>query len=139
MEMLKGLAAKWNDFYEKIKPGLNAVGRVWKKFWEIVDLILDWIVRLRKLLLAIPVALVAVKLAMKNAELLPDPVGINLLENGLYAQMVSRDVAVYGPLALTALCLLLMMCSRKTLYPWVISVFTLVLPLLVLLTNNFPA
>ena len=98
-----------------------------------------WIYRLRSVLLAIPVGVCAWMLATRNMRLLPEAVGINLLANGEYQWMVTRNVAVMGPLAVTALCLLLMFCSRKVLYPWLISLFTLVLPLLVWVTNVFPA
>ena len=54
------------------------------------------------------------------------------------AQMISRDLAVLGPLAVTGGCLLLMFCSRRTFYPWIISIFTLVLPILLYLTNVYP-
>ena len=51
--------------------------------------------------------------------------------------MVTRNYAVYGPLLVTGFCLLLMFCSRKTLFPWIISIFTLVLPYLIYLTNIY--
>ena len=43
-----------------------------------------------------------------------------------------------GPLALTIGCLVLMFCSRKAMYSWAISIFTLALPLLLLLSNAYP-
>jgi hypothetical protein len=43
-----------------------------------------------------------------------------------------------GPLGVTAACLLLMFCSRRTLYPWLISIMSLLLPMLILLLNNYP-
>lgn len=95
--------------------------------------------RLRKVVLAAPVVYWALKLASYNREHLPDQVGINLQSSGEFAQMISRDMAVMGPLGLTAACLLLMLCSRKALYPWAISIFTLVLPLLILISNLYPA
>lgn len=95
--------------------------------------------RLRKLVLAVPVIYWAVKIALYNRENLPEQVGINLLSSGEFAQMISRDMAVMGPLGLTAACLLLMFCSRKAMYPWAISVFTLALPILILFTNLYPA
>lgn len=95
--------------------------------------------RLRKLVLAIPVVYIAMKLARYNLEHLPEEVGINIQSSGEFAQMVARDAAVMGPLGLTAACLLLMFCSRKAMYPWAISVFTLVLPVLILITNLYPA
>ena len=66
-------------------------------------------------------------------------VGINLQSSGAFEQMITRDMAVMGPLGLTAACLLLMFCSRKAMYPWAISMFTLVLPILILFTNIYPA
>ena len=96
-----------------------------------------WLYRLRSVVLAIPVAASALFLAIFNQAKLPAQVGIILQENGEYAHMVGKGVAVLGPLALTAVCLLMMFCSRKVLYPWLISLFSLVLPLVVLLTNSF--
>ena len=95
--------------------------------------------RLRKLVLAVPVGYYALKLALYNQEHLPEQVGINIQSSGEFAQMISRDLAVIGPLGLTAACLLLMFCSRKAMYPWAISVFTLALPILILFTNLYPA
>lgn len=104
----------------------------WKEFWS-------WVFKLRSVGLAIPVAVCAVLLAVYNEATLPAMVGIDLQASGEYAQMIAREVAVLGPLALTALCLLLMFCSRRVIYPWLISLFSLVLPLLILITNIFPA
>ena len=95
--------------------------------------------RLRKVVLAVPVVSVALKLASYNREHLPELVGINLQSSGEFTQMISRDMAVLGPLGLTVACLLLMFWSRKAMYPWAISIFTLVLPLLLLISNLYPA
>ena len=95
--------------------------------------------RLRKIVLTVPVAYIALKLAFYNREHLPEQVGINLQSSGEFAQMISRDMAVMGPLGLTAACLLLMFCSRRAMYPWAISIFTLTLPLLILFSNLYPA
>jgi hypothetical protein len=53
--------------------------------------------------------------------------------------MISRTMAVNGPLMLTFGCLLMMFFSRKALYSWAISIFTLVLPILLLVSNLYPA
>lgn len=95
--------------------------------------------RLRKVVLAVPVVSVALKLASYNREHLPELVGINLQSSGEFTQMISRDMAVLGPLGLTVACLLLMFCSRKAMYPWAISIFTLALPVLLLISNIYPA
>ena len=69
---------------------------------------------------------------------LPEEVGINLLANGEYQYLISRGLAVMAPLVLTAACLLMVFFSRRTVYPWIISIFSLVLPLLLWFTNVFP-
>ncbi len=104
----------------------------WKSFWT-------WVFRLRSVGLAIPVAVGAVCLAVYNEATLPAMVGIDLQATGEYAKMIAREVAVFGPLALTALCLLFMFCSRRVIYPWLISLFSLMLPVLILITNIFPS
>ena len=94
--------------------------------------------KLRSVILAAPVAVGAVILAIHNQIRLPDMVGINIQANGEYAQMLSKSAAVLGPLAVTAVCLLMVFCSKKVVYPWLISLFSLVLPLLIYITNVFP-
>ena len=109
------------------------------KFNSLINFIGTVLFRLRKIVLTVPVAYYAVKLAMYNREHLPEQVGINLQSTGEFAQMVTREYAVYGPLGVTMLCLLLMFFTRKVFYPWIISIFTLVLPILIWFTNVFPA
>jgi len=110
-----------------------------KKINSLISFIGSVLFRLRKIVLAVPVVYWALKLAAYNRENLPEQVGINLLSSGEFEQMISRDMAVLGPLGLTVACLLLMFCSRKAMYPWAISIFSLALPLLILITNLYPA
>lgn len=98
-----------------------------------------WIYHLRGLLMAVPVALAAIWLAIQNTQRLPAMVGINILANGEYQYMIARGTAVTTPLLVTGICLLLMFCSRKTIYPWLISIFSLVIPVMIYITNVFPA
>lgn len=94
--------------------------------------------KLRSMILAIPVGAGAVGLAVYNMAILPDQVGIDLQASGEYVWMIGKEAAVMGPLALTAVCLLVMFCSRRVVYPWLISLFSLALPILILITNIFP-
>ena len=98
-----------------------------------------YIFHFRKVLLCLPVVMASIYLARLNWTYLPDQVGISLMVNGQFAEMVSKSAAVYGPMGVTAVCLVLMVCSRRALYPWLISIFTLVLPFLIYLTNIYPA
>lgn len=124
---------------EKVKEVYGKVRAVCGKIGDVIGLIWVWIVRLRKVFMAAPVVYVAIRIAMANMERLPEVVGLNLQSNGEFAMMVTRNYAVYGPLGVTAFCLLLMFCSRKTLFPWIISIFTLVVPYLIYLTNLISA
>ena len=106
---------------------------------RVMNLIFTWLFRLRKFVMAVPVVYYAWKLAAYNRQHLPEQVGINLQSTGEFAQYISRNMAVMGPLGLTIGCLILMFCSRKAMYSWAICVFTLALPLLLLLSNAYPS
>ncbi len=93
----------------------------------------------RKLVMAVPVAIYAFYLAYQNSIRLPTEVGIFLQNNGNFLRMIDRGTAVVFPLLVTLGCLVLMMFSRKAMYTWAISIFSLALPLLILLSNTFPA
>ena len=112
---------------------------VLKKIGKVLAEIGRWIYRLRGLFMAVPVVLAALFLATRNMARLPEEVGINLLANGQYEYLISRGLAVMVPLIVTGVCLLMMLLSRRTIYPWIISIFSLVLPWLIWITNVFPA
>ena len=109
-----------------------------QKVWNVMRMIGNLIYRLRKVIMSIPVVYYAIVFGVYNAKYLPERVGLVLQSNGEFAQTVSRGLAVMGPLGVTAACLLLMFCSRRTLYPWLISIMSLLLPMLILLLNNYP-
>lgn len=126
---------KWERFTEK--PWVQNVAAFCKNAGFVLGLTGRWAYKLRSLVLSIPVFILAAALAIRNASQLPEWVGINILANGEYQWLISRSVAVWAPFAVTVLCLLLMLCSKKILYPWLISVFSLALPLVIWLTNSF--
>lgn len=123
----------------KSLSGFEKCKAVVAKINYVINLIGVWLFRLRKFVMAAPVVYYAIQIANYNREHLPEQVGINLQATGEFAQMISRDMAVMGPLGLTIACLLLMFCSRKAMYSWAISIFTLALPILLLLSNTYPA
>lgn len=124
---------------KKVSPGWEKTKAVFGTIGKIFVKIGKFIFAVRSVLMAAPVVYAALRLAMYAQEKLPEQVGINLKETGEYALMVSRNTAIMGSLAVTAACLLMMFLSRKTIYPWIISIFSLVLPLLLIVTNIFPA
>lgn len=115
---------------------VTTIQGVFERIGSIIGTLLRWIFRLRKIFMALPVLYVAATLAKENLDLLPEMVGFDIQSTGEFAQMISRETAVYGPLGLTVLCIVLMVLSRKTIYPWLISIFTLVLPLLIRVLNS---
>lgn len=110
---------------------------------SLISVIFLWLFRLRAVFMAIPVVYVAVVLAVENMAKLPAKIAfyIPLSQDQLLTSKLvefSRETAVYFPLAVTGTCLLLMCCSRRTVYPWLISIFTLVLPLFFQFVSVFP-
>lgn len=139
MAQTGGYRGKMEAYRQKMQPWLEDAKQVFGSIGSVFRAIGAWLVRFRKIILAVPVMIMSARLAQYSYENLPATVGIDLLANGAYAQVVSRDVAVLCPMAVTLLCLVLMFCSRRTIYPWIISIFSLVLPVLIILTNLYPA
>lgn len=102
---------KVNEENSSAKPGKL------KALWK-------WAIRLRSIPLAIPVIVVMVILALRSAAVLPDVMLIGTYE-------LTKDVAVFGPVIATSVCLLMMFISKRVVYPWVISLFTLALPIFI--------
>lgn len=138
MGKLDMVAEKWNGVRSKLTAGVNTTGSTYEKVKSVIGIIIMVLYRLRKVFLAAPVVYYAMKLASYNREHLPEIVGVDLQANGAFAYTISRSLAVTGPLGLTLGCLVLMFFSRKALPSWAICVFTLVLPLLILLSNSYP-
>lgn len=113
------------------------------QFMDTMRSVWQWVYRLRSLVLAVPVAIAAVVLAIRNSQLLPaivtfDTAGAKAGQLVFQSISVGRATAVVVPLILTFGCLVMMFCSKKVVYPWLISLFSLVLPLALLLINTFP-
>lgn len=128
MEKNNELKNKLLSFWERTAPVRGVLAGIGR-----------WIFHLRGFFMAVPVAIAAIWLAIQNSQRLPAMVGINILASGEYQYMVARSTAVTAPLVVTGICLVLMFCSRKTVYPWLISIFSLVIPVMIYITNIFPA
>lgn len=139
MVKLDRITDKLNTVRAEMDSRIDKTGSPYERFKSIMGLVVMVLFRLRKVVLAIPVVYYALKLAAFNMENLPETVGVNLQSNGAFADLISRNMAVMGPLGITAACLVLMFFSKKALYPWAVSLFTLVLPLLIWFSNMYPA
>ena len=138
MHFFEELMKKWNGFCVKAKPVFVTIGNIFIEVGTALGVVWKHLVKLRRVFLAVPGGWVAVILALRHLQQLPEEVGLNLQQDGKFAIEIARELAVLGPVAVTALCLLLMFCSRRTLTPWFVSVVSLILPLIILLTNTFP-
>lgn len=136
---------------DKIKEFFQKIGNALKSFWEKTEPVRAalhkawrWCYNLRNILLTVPVAALAAILAIVNMAKLPDSVMISwpMVRDGvLLIQdiMISKLLAVFAPLAVTAFCLLMVIASKRMVYPWLISVFSLALPLFFYFCSVFPA
>lgn len=139
MQFFESIREKWNQFREKIRPVTEPVGRVCGKVSAALRSFWSYVVKWKKLIAAIPVAVGAIWLAVRNTAKLPAVVGLGLQLDGSFSLLLPREAAVLIPLSVTALCLLLMCCSKRILTPWVVSALTLVLPVVVWVINAFPS
>ena len=138
MGKLDTVKDKWNAFRGSLAAAAAPADSLYTRIKKVIGILIMCVYRLRAVFLAIPVAYYALKLAAYNMKHLPEAVGLNLQSNGEFAMTIGRELAVMGPLAVTAACIVLMFVSRKALYPWAVSIFTLLLPILLLFSNMYP-
>ena len=138
MTFFETIEQKWDLICHKTKPFRTSTVRILKKTGKVIRIIWAYLYRLRTVFMAVPVGIAAILLALQNLTRLPASVGIWLLSNGEFLMLVPKELAAVAPVAVTALCILLVLCSKKALYPWLISIFTLILPAWIYYTNIFP-
>ena len=124
--MKKEKALKTSDKPKKEK--LRAAAKVVYKF--------------RSLFMAIPVVACSINLALVSAAKLPSKLVLSLPaleQRELVLKLVEMDktTAIFVPVLITAVCLLLMFCSRRQLFPWLISIFSLILPATLIVAGMF--
>ncbi len=138
MNFIEKATEKWNTLCEKTQPARQATARAMGRFGKGMGRFGHFIYAMRKVFAALPVGVAAVLLAVYNQAHLPRVVGLGLQNDGTFSVLLARELAVLGPVALTAVCLLMMFVSKKILTPWLVSLFSLVLPPVILLLNSFP-
>jgi hypothetical protein len=139
MRFLESMSEKWEALAERSAPTREKISNFFRKIGNGLEKAWDFVVKFKQFILAIPVAAGAVILAIRNLGALPKQVGFGLQLDGTFDFVVGRGIAVLGPIAVTALCLLLMFCSKRVLTPWLVSVFSLALPILLWIINCYPA
>lgn len=139
MNFIDRFMKKWERFRTNAEPTIEKAREIKNNVVDKVVPAWNYVKKFKKLFLAAPVATMALVMAIINLIKLPALVGLGLQGNGEYAFELIREIAVIAPLAVTAICLLLMFASKRTLTPWMVSLFSLLLPVMILLTNTFPA
>ena len=139
MEFFVKIEEYWRIVCDKTSVAWKAFSKAMGKVGRVLKIIGAYIYKLRGLLLAMPVIIGAIILAVYNLNNLPVSVGLDIQATGEFARTVSRGSAVLLPLALTGGCVVLTLCSRKPLYPWLVSLFSLALPVLIYVINTYPA
>ena len=138
---------KFNDMLAKFSPKeeeeqiREETGflRVIHKIQRVIGIIVSILYHSRKIILSVPVIYVGLRLAAYNGSHLPETVGLFLQADGSFLMEFAKSLAVMGPMVLTGGCLAMMFLSRKAMYAWAISVFSLALPILLLISNLYPA
>ncbi len=102
-----------------------------------------WTYKLRGLVLAIPIVVISIILAVSNMATLPAAVAIGLpnIVNGILVfqeVMISKILAVFIPLLVTAFCLLMMFLSKRISFPFLVSLFSLILPVFFSIAATLP-
>ncbi len=150
MQWLDRLIEKWNNMMAKIRPYYDAVAGFFRRVGKKLSAFWKYVYMLRGIILAAPVAAAAVIIGTINLRRLPSMVSIVsfTIDRGdpdalfgflsIYPQSISREMAVFGPLTLTAVALVMMLLSKRTLYPFFISVMTLILPFFIWFYNVYP-
>lgn len=110
---------------------------------NVMKSVLSWMYKLRSVFLAIPVVFGAIILAIINGNNLPDQVTLcmpSFADDTMAIELmeISKGTAIFVPILITALCLAMVFCSKRLVYPWLISVFSLVLPLFIYFSSVFP-
>lgn len=128
MSVNKKTAVKKSNQTQSDNKTLAALKKIWRYIWMF-----------RGAIISVPVLVVAISQAFCNASRLPETVGLNIQATGEYAMTVARPTAVVIPLLVTIGCILLTCFTKRPLFPWLISIFTLVIPILIWIINIYPA
>ena len=133
-------------FLASVQPVLQTTGRVFAGIGKGIRVVALTIYHMRGIFMALPVVLAAMRLAKMTSDTLTGPVRfflMDLVASWEQSEMVirqveiSKEVAVVGPVIVTGACLGLMLLSRRTVWPWLVSIFSLIIPLFIILSATY--
>ena len=131
MSFFKDMKSKCDSIAEKTKPAREKTADMGRGFAKTVS----FCYRYRAIVLTVVTVILAIIMAVYSGSHLPEQVGINLQSDGTFSTYIARGQAIACCFILTMISLGLMLLSKKTLYPWLISLFTFAVPILILVTN----
>lgn len=163
MKWMDRLIEKWYRFVDFVSPFNRGFSRVFRAIRRTFRNLWKYIFWFRSVILGAPLAVAAVVLAAQNMARLPDEVPYTKLlfysehkqkflpflftseaESVLFGFLamipdtISKAQAVFMPLTMTAVCIVLMILSKRMLYPFLIGLLTLVLPFVIYWFIEFP-
>lgn len=166
MRWMDRLIEGWYRFVDAVSPFNRGVRQVFRAIARTFRNLWKYVFWFRSVILAAPMAVAAVILAARNMSRLPEEISYTKIlfftenmkkiprflrvlfseeaENVLFDVFVmsqdflSRNQAVFMPLALTAVCIVLMIFSKRMMYPFLIGLMTLALPIVLYIFTYFP-
>ena len=139
MKWMDNLIDRWYAFVDKISPFLDGTAHVFGTIGRTISNLWKYLFWFRSVVLGAPLGVAACVQAARNANRLPEMVAYTKIALtpeaedallGLFtvsAEYISRDLAVIIPLGLTGFCIVMMVLSKRMLYPFVIGLLTVVL------------
>jgi hypothetical protein len=150
MNWLDRIVEKWNFLVSKVRPVWDVIVAIFRGIGKVFALLWKYIFMFRGIIISAPLAAAAVIVSVWARKNLPEMVEITHLvldkeaEGSIFGlfvmttEAISRDVAVFVPLVLTGICIVMTILSKRTLYPWLIGCLTLCLPIVMYLLNTYP-
>ena len=150
MKWMDNLIEKWYRFVDKVSPFFEGVSRVFRAIVRGFQDLWRYVFWFRSIVLGAPLAGAAIIIATRSAQRLPETVNYikftldTEAANALFGlfvmtqETITRTQAVMIPLALTAVCIVLMILSKRMLYPFMIGLLTLALPYIIYFFTVYP-
>ena len=143
IEIWDRVIARCSPFCQGVAQFFRGIGRTFSNLWK-------YIFWFRSVVLGAPLGAAAVILAAYNRTRLPETLSyIKVMVDaesedalmGLFVmttEYISRDLAVAIPMLMTAVCIVLMLFSKRMLFPFMIGLLTLALPQIIYWFTIFP-
>ena len=150
MNWLDRIVEKWNWLVGKVRPVWDVIAGVFRGIGRFFSLLWKYIFMFRGILISAPVIVLGALMIVWARDHLPEMVEITHLvldpeaENAIFGnfvmvtEFISRDLAIGVPMALSGVCLVCTILSKRTLYPWLMALLTMTMPVVIYLLNTHP-